>query len=352
MKSLSLLILTFNVFLLSAFANEKNTLRIIGSASVYPVVSSIYSQTPDNIKRTHFKTDPVIESVGTGAGFDAFCKQPFGSNSPDIVTASRPITQKELENCKKNNLTQIQRITLGLDGITLAYSFQKSKKFDGINLTVEDLQKALSMYSVQNGEVAPNKVTKWSQIRKDLPDVKITIYGPNSSSGTFDFFTEVVRDECMKNEVIASSLKSNGKDVKAECSKFRPDIYTQLPDQDTTIAQKVKQMPYAIGVVRFAFFENSGGEFKSVAVNGIQPTYETISSGDYKFARPLFIYFDASSIKKVAGMKEFLAQVANYSYMFDASKNSEETSLLIPSKADKLECETNKKLIEFKFNCN
>lgn len=39
---------------------------------------------------------------------------------------------------------------------------------------------------------AEKNVTRWSDVRGDWPDNPIALFGPGSTSGTFDYFSEVV----------------------------------------------------------------------------------------------------------------------------------------------------------------
>lgn len=343
----------------NAYAETKDTIRVTGSASVYPVLSYIYENIPEDIKSTHFSSNPVIESVGTGAGFDSFCKQNFNLNSPDIINASREITQKEVLNCQKNDIKNIQKITVGLDGITLAYSLKNTHFKSNTNLTIEDVRNALSKYIVKDGKVIENQTSYWSDINSEMPKIKMEIYGPNSNSGTFDFLKSVIRKNCMEDPTISAHFKSIGKNVKNECSIFRDQIYKEMQDQDSVIAQKIYHQNNAVGILRFAFFNNSGyGRFGSLNINGTEPTEETIVSGKYKLARPLFIYFDSSSINKVKGMKFLLSQIAKFSYrdLIDESieneyDDPESSNVVVQNVDNREECTSNKNIIGFKFNC-
>jgi phosphate transport system substrate-binding protein len=341
------------IFTLLPYAYGKDTVRITGSASVYPVISYIYENAPSDVKDA-FVANPVIESVGTGAGFDSFCKQNFGSNSPDIVNASREITPVEITNCKANNITQIQKITVGLDGIVLAYS-SEADLLDDSNFTLETLYKALSKYILINDEVVLNNTNSWSEINSTMPNVKIIIYGPNSNSGTFDFIKDVVKNKCLSDEKVVSYIKSIGKNPKTECSIFRKNVYIEMPDQDSTIARKLDIQKSAIGVLRFNFFENSG-KYESLNIDGVEPDEDDIISGKYPLARPLFVYYDASYLPKVTGLKEFLIQVAKFSYR-DLSNTTNEyhsdgsSEIVVENKNNTSECLKNKKIIGFEFNC-
>lgn len=343
-----------------AFAETftKDQIRITGSASVYPVISYVYENSNTDTKKS-FKKNPIIESVGTGAGFDAFCKQKFSSNSPDIINASRAITASEIKNCDANGIKSLNKITVGLDGIVLAYIPSKNDSktaFKDINLTIKDLQNALSKYVVKNGEVVLNENKMWSDVRDDLPKTSIIVYGPNSNSGTYDFFKEVIQKECLANPQIVAFFKNANKDAKAECGILRHEAYTQLPDQDSSIARKIELQQFSIGIIRFAFFENSG-KFTAVTIDGVEPEESSIVSGKYKISRPLFIYYDSTHIAKVHGLKEFLTQIAKFSYR-DIAKlqnneynNSRSSNIVIAMKNNVKECEENKKIINFEFNC-
>ena len=341
------------LFTFISFAESKDIIRVTGSASVYPIVSYIYENSSSDVKKS-FKKNPIIESVGTGAGFDAFCKQVFSPNSPDVVNASRLITSKEIENCKNNGIRDLQKITLGLDGIVIGF-FHSDKTFANAELTIADLQKALSKYVVVNGQVMENKITNWSGVRDGLPKSKIVIYGPNSNSGTFDFFREIIQKQCASIKEIAHYIQSNGKNVKDECGILRNDVYFQMPDQDTAISRKVELQKGALGILRFSFFENSG-KFNAIPINGVEVTESEIINGKYKLSRPLYLYYDASYIDKVQMLREFLTQIAKFSYRDlityeNEYNNTESSSVIVQYRNNKAECIANKKIIGFEFNC-
>lgn len=334
----------------TALANHSiDVIRITGSASVYPVISYIYDKSSPDVKKS-YKKNPIIESIGTGAGFDVFCK-----NNASIVNASREIVTKEIENCNQNGLNNLHKITLGIDGITLAYS---ASSFSDFKLTLEQLRNAISSYIVVDGKVVENKTKTWNEIDPSLPKTKIIIYGPNSSSGTFDYFREIIQKNCLSDKVLTTHFAELGKDAKAECNLMRKETYIQMLDQDTTIASKIRVVKGSIGILRFAFFENSG-EFDSVEINGVKPTQQTVENGTYPIARPLFIYFDAKSINKVDGLKTFLTQVAKFAYRdilhlnggTNEFNNSDSAGVVIQKLKNTNECLESKKVIGFEFNC-
>lgn len=323
------------VFCFAGLAGD--VLRITGSASVYPVIAFISENALPKNKLIF--GNPIIESVGTGAGFDAFCKAKFSSNSPDIINASRPITPQEELNCVKNGLPDLSRITLGLDGIIIAFS-SEDNIFEGLDLRIEDLFNAFSRSIVSNGKVVRNTVEMWNDVRSDLPKIPILLYGPPSTSGTYDFFTEMLQKHCLS---LPAMKEHFGDKAKQECRMIRAgETYSAVMDQDSTIARKLELQEGSLGILRFPFFIHSG-RFSATKIDGIEPTEKTITSKTYEFARPLYVYFSRSSIKKVKGMKAFLTEIAHFSYrnLYNSHfrKIEESSNFALVYSGNKAECQ-------------
>ena len=103
---------------LTASAAARDTIKIVGSSTVYPFATVVAERFG---KSTKFNT-PVIESTGSGGGLKLFCKG-IGVEHPDITNASRRIKQKEIDNCAKAGVTDIIEIKIGYDGIvTVSYT--------------------------------------------------------------------------------------------------------------------------------------------------------------------------------------------------------------------------------------
>ena len=109
------LILTAN----PAFSREQ--IRIVGSSTVYPFVTSAAEQFG---KISDFKT-PIVESTGTGGGIKLFCTG-VGEDTPDMANASRAIKQSELALCARNGVKAPLEIKIGYDGIVFAGSVKRA----------------------------------------------------------------------------------------------------------------------------------------------------------------------------------------------------------------------------------
>jgi phosphate transport system substrate-binding protein len=284
-----------------AFA-DRDQIRIVGSSTVYPFTTAV----AENFgKNTGMKT-PVVESTGTGGGFKLFCAG-VGGDNPDFTNASRAIKKSEFETCQKNGVTDIVEIKIGFDGLTIANaaagpdaSFSKQQIFLALAKQVPG----------KDGKLIDNPYKMWNEIDPSLPAEKIEVLGPPPTSGTRDSFAELVMEKgAEKFEALAALKKSDAKAFEAVWKTMRTDgAYVEAGENDNLIVQKLEGNPAAFGVFGYSFLEENEGKIKGAKVEGEVPTFETISSGSYKVARPLFVYAKKQHAGTVPGMAEFLAE--------------------------------------------
>lgn len=286
-------------------ALARDQIRIVGSSTVYPFTTAV----AENFgKSTGMKT-PVVESTGTGGGIKLFCAG-VGEDSPDFVNASRPIKKAEFETCLKNGVTDVVEIKVGFDGLTIASaaagpdaSFTKQQIFMALAKQVPD----------KDGKLVDNPYKMWNEIDPSLPAEKIEVLGPPPTSGTRDSFVELVMEKgAEKFESLAALKKSDAKAFEAAWKTIRTDgAYVEAGENDNLIVQKLEANPKAFGIFGFSFLEENQGKIKAAKVEGEAPTFETVASGSYKVARPLFIYAKKQHVGTIPGMAEFVAEYAS-----------------------------------------
>lgn len=266
-------------------SKKRSHIQVVGSSTVYPF-TSVIAETFG--RDTEFRT-PIIESTGTGGGFKLFCSG-IGYGFPDFSNASRPIEKSEIAKCAENGIKQIVEIKIGYDGIVLANA-TKGKKF---SLTKEQIFLALREGSTYK---------KWSEIDPSLPDTKITIYGPPTTSGTRDAFVELVMEEPCKKLTNLS---------KKKCGVIRSDgHFIEAGENDNLIVQKLMHDEDALGIFGFSFLEENNSVIKAATINNAAPSFDSIVSGKYPVSRPLFIYFKKEHLNLVPGMKEFISEIVS-----------------------------------------
>ena len=81
--------------------------------------------------------------------------------------------------------------------------------------------------------------------------------------------------------------------------------YVDGGENDNLIVQKIAANPKAIGIFGFSFLEENMDKLRGLKIDGVEATFETISSGKFPASRPLFIYVKKAHIGVIPGLKEF-----------------------------------------------
>ncbi len=234
------------------------SINVDGSSTVYPISQAVaeeFGKDASNVKVT-------IGESGTGGGFEKFCRGEI-----DISDASRPIQDEEKAKCTAAGI-EFTELKIAIDGLSVLVNPQNT--FVEC-LTKDELKKIWEPKS---------KVKNWSQVRAGFPNKPLTLYGPGTASGTFDYFT---------------------KEMVGEEGASRSD-YTASED-DNVLVTGVAGDANALGYFGFAYYEQNTDKLKVIGVDGgtgcIKPSKETIEGGTYKpLSRPLFIYVAKKSIAK------------------------------------------------------
>lgn len=281
-KSSTLAALAIGVAALSTQAAvARDQIRIVGSSTVFPFSTSVAEQFG---KTTGFST-PVVESTGSGGGLKLFCSG-VGADTPDIANASRRIKASEFNDCNANGVTEIVELVIGYDGIVIA----NAKDAPAFELTREQLFKALA-----KGQGEP---AKWSDIDPSLPDMAIEVLGPPPSSGTRDAFEELVLQE---------GAKEAGLDKEAISKlEIRTDgAYIDAGENDNLMVSKLVANPNALAIFGFSFLDQNSDTIKGASIEGVEPEFEAIASGDYKVSRSLYFYIKKAHVGVIPGIAEY-----------------------------------------------
>ena len=149
------------------------TIDASGSNTVAPITSWAGENFQDAYPGVTVDVDPQ----GTGAGF-----QEFARGNSDIQSASRMITEEEVELAEENGV-DYDFLEVGLDGLAVV----KNSQNDWVdNITIDELRQVWQFES---------DVETWSDIRDEWPDQEIALHARDSASGTFDYFTENIVGE-------------------------------------------------------------------------------------------------------------------------------------------------------------
>ena len=283
----------------SSGGEARDTIRAVGSSTVYPFATVVGERFAE---ATGMKK-PQIESTGTGGGFERFCGG-IGPDTPDVINASRRMKKSEFEKCSAAGVTDIIEIQIGYDGLALG----EAKAGPNMALTLEDIYKALAAEPYGK----PNTATTWKDVNPALPAIAISVFGPPSTSGTFDSFKELfLMAGCDKNPEM-KALKDSDKDQHDKvCGTFRgAPYYVEQGENDNLIISKLDKNPTSLGAFGYSYLSTNLDKIKPVSIAGVAPSMATIADGSYPGSRAMYIYVKKAHVGVIPGLMDFVAEFA------------------------------------------
>ena len=288
------------VALLSIGAQARDYVSIAGSSTVLPFATIV----AERLGRNPNQKTPVVESGGSSVGKKGVCDG-TGVQFIDIGNASSRMKPAELEYCNKNGV-KLTEIKVGYDGIVLA----NSKDAPQLEISLADLGKALTAKVPVNGVMVDNPYKTWKDVNPALPDLKIRVYGPPTTSGTRASFAEIVNEKayCKKDAEAKAALKAAGAKAKV-CRAMRTDgAYVEAGEQDNLIVQKLQEDKDAFGIFGFSYLDQNSDTLQGAKLSGVAPTFEAIGDGSYKASRALYFYVKHNHIGVVPGIQEYMLE--------------------------------------------
>ncbi len=222
----------------AAFPCYAEKIVIEGSTTVLPIAQ----RAAEVFMEKHADADISVRGGGSGVGLASLI-----DGNCDIADASRPIKDKELDKAVSNGKS-IKAHVVAMDGIAVI---------------VNPSNNVSALTKKQIKDIFTGKVNDWSELGGDSQ--KIVVVSRDTSSGTFEAFGELALDK----------------------RKVRPDAVMQASNQ--AVASAVSKTPGAVGYVGLGFL---GSGVKSLEIDGVVPSVETVLSNKYVIGRPLFMYTD------------------------------------------------------------
>jgi phosphate transport system substrate-binding protein len=255
------------------------TIRIDGSSTVGPFAQAAQEAFQGENPGVRI----TVAQSGTGGGFEKFC-----AGETDISNASRPIDEEEeVPLCEKEGV-EYTEVQVANDGISVATNPE---------LAVDCMTTKQLKQLWQQG----SKISSLSDIDPSLPDGELSLFGPGTDSGTFEFFTE---------------------EINGEEGNSRKDY--QPSEDDNVLVQGVAGESGGLGYFGFSYYEQNQDKLNLVGVdagNGcVKPSMEAIASGEYEpLSRPLFMYPSREALQRPE-VKAFMDYVVeNYQAISEAS---------------------------------
>ena len=244
--------------------------------------------------------DVTVGISGTGGGFERFC-----AGETDISDASREIDPDEAALCEDAGI-QYLVFRVATDALT---NIVNAENDWATCLTVDQLKSIWEPGS---------KVSNWNQVDPSFPDVPLSLFGPGTDSGTFDYFTDVINGE-----------------EGASRTDYQPS------EDDNVIVQGVSGERGGMGYLGLSYFEQNQGTLKALEVNPgsgcVAPNNDTAQDGSYTpLSRPLLVYVKQSSFDDNEDVRNFIA------YILDNNSAIAEEAQFVPLSDDQLSEEQTK----------
>jgi phosphate transport system substrate-binding protein len=246
----------------------RGRITIDGSSTVYPITQAA----AEEFMKLHRRVAIPIGVAGTAGGFKRFVVGDL-----DICDASRPIEPEEIAACRQDAVDYLE-MPIGIDGITVVVN-AKNTWCD--SLTVGQLKRLWESGSL---------IRTWNDLDPAFPKQEIELYGPDTDSGTFEYFTEVI-----------CGRRGNSR------TDYTPS------SNDNVLIQGVEGDAGALGYFGYAYYTMNRSSLRALKIvpsgetsagkksppGGIAPTDETIVSDQYRpLSRPLFLYVNRKSLKR------------------------------------------------------
>ena len=246
-------------------ADLSGSIKLAGSTSMEKLANAMaeaYMEKNPNVSVT-------AEFTGSSAGLES-----LAAGSVDIGDASRALSDEEKAGGAVENIVAI----------------------DGIAVITDTANTVTDIKSEDLAKVYTGEITNW----KDLggPDESNVVIGREAGSGTRDAFEELL-------------------DVKDKCA------YAQELDSTGAVLAKVAATPGAVGYISLDVLDDT---VKGLKINSVEPSEETILSGDYLLQRP----FVMATMGEISEQNELVQSFFDFINSDDGKNVIKSVGLIIP----------------------
>ena len=217
-----------------------------------------------------------VTGGGSGTGVASLL-----NGTTDLANSSRELKASEYETAKQKNVTpNVYEVAL-----------------DGIALIVHPQNKIDSLTIKQVSDIFSGKITNWKQLGG--PDMMITLYGRENSSGTYEFF---------KDHVLGKD--ASGKQIDYATS-------TQVLQGTAALGEAVAKDVKGIGYGGVGYFAERNDvkilhikkDENSPAISPVENNkvkYDVIWSGDYSISRYLYCFTNGEATGELKNYMDFI----------------------------------------------
>jgi phosphate transport system substrate-binding protein len=215
---------------------EESKIAIDGSTTVGPIAKAFaeyYMEMNPGVNVT-------VSESGSGNGAKSLI-----NGTCHIADMSRFMKDKEFKAAVDNGVMPVAHVVA----------------MDGIAMIVHPSNPVKELSTAQIRDIYKGKITNWLELGG--PNKAIVVISRDTNSGTYETFEKLV----MNKEKMGQDIEYVG--------------------SNGAVRQRVQSTPAAIGYVGLGFIDRT---VKDLKVEGISASNETVASGRYPIARPLYMF--------------------------------------------------------------
>lgn len=231
---------------------EQVKLTVTGSTTVLPVMQKV----AEDYMNEHENFEISISGGGSGNGIAALM-----DGTCDIAMASRKMKDEEKKKMDEKGI-DFKEVEIAYDGISVVLHPSNP---------VEELTKD-QVHDIYTGDIK-----NWSEVGG--PDLEIVVVSRDTASGTYGMFMKKVVNE----------------------DPLREDSLMQA--SNAAVRSAVAGSEGAIGYIGLGYVDDT---VKPIKIDGVEPSVETVASGEYPVSRALNLYYPKDS---KAGVNELIEYV-------------------------------------------
>ena len=230
--------------LAAGVATAEETITIDGSTTVGPIAKAFAEYYMDKNPNVNVTVGESGSGNGAKSLINGVC---------DIADMSRFMKDKEFAAAVENGIMPVAHV-VAMDGLPILVHPSNPLK----GLTVEQVR-----------DIYLGKITNWKELGG--PDMQIVAISRDTNSGTYETFEKKVMTYHAGGEKVKGKIMSG----------------CEYVGSNGAVRQRVQSTPAAIGYAGLGFVDRT---VKALLINDIEPNLDTVSSGVYPIARPLFMF--------------------------------------------------------------
>ncbi|WP_075216939.1 PstS family phosphate ABC transporter substrate-binding protein [Mongoliimonas terrestris] len=250
---------------------------------------------------------PEIAREDAAGAIRRFCAG-TGTATLDFALANRAMLADEQVVCRASGVIDVADLRIGTDALVPAAGAAAPR----LDLSPAEWFRAIGERSLVDGQLLPNRIERWSELRPDLPDVPVRVLLPAPNHGARALVDRALLLEgCKAAGLHAVYLDAGYEPGRADraCQTLRGDGRVGEIADDGALIAALGRDPAAVGFVGRGHLA-AAPNLKPLPLGGVPATAETIADGRWPLPVPVHLIVKKAHLGLVPGLRDFVALFA------------------------------------------